>query len=113
VLLPGEEVEHHVAVGEVADLAPVGRRQSADDRRQRGRTGPPLRLRQRLIAADHRAERLRPALPLEELPRHRDDLQRVGLALLAGVAPGGDAVAAENDTDRVRVVPLDLGDVQA
>ena len=39
--------------------------------------------------------------------------QRVGLALLAGRAPGGDAVPAEDHPDRLRVLPRHRGDVQA
>ena len=35
------------------------------------------------------------------------------LGLLAGVAPRGDAVAAEDAADRLRVLLLDLGDVEA
>ena len=36
-----------------------------------------------------------------------------GLGLLAGVAPRGDAVAAEDAADRLRVLLLDRGDVEA
>ena len=59
------------------------------------------------------AERLGLAALGEEALRRPDDLQRVGLALLAGLAPGGDAVAAEDAADRLRVLLRDRGDVQA
>ena len=42
-----------------------------------------------------------------------DDVERIALALLRRVAPGGDAVAAEDAPDGLRVGALDLGDVQA
>ena len=42
-----------------------------------------------------------------------DDPERVLLGLLAGVAPRGDAVAAEDAADGLRVGLLDRGDVQA
>ncbi len=50
---------------------------------------------------------------VDELLRGRDDLQGAGLALVARVAPGGDAVAAEDHADRLRVRLLDRGDVEA
>ena len=59
------------------------------------------------------AERLGPAALGEEALRRPDDLQAVGLALLAGLAPGGDAVAAEDAADRLRVLLRDRGDVEA
>src|SRR5690606_13826464 len=42
-----------------------------------------------------------------------DDVEGVALALLARVAPGGDAVAAEDAADRPGVGGLDGGDVEA
>ncbi len=65
VLGAGEEVQHHVAVGEVADLRAVGGGQAADHRRQRGGPRPPLGLRQRLRATTG-AERLGAAVLVEE-----------------------------------------------
>ena len=47
-------------------------------------------------------ERLGPAALVEERLRGTDHLQRTPLALVAGVAPGGDAVPAEDDADRLR-----------
>ena len=113
VLDRGEEVEDDVGVGEVPDLRLVGAREAADHRRQRGGLDPPLGVRQRLVAGQRRTERLGPAALGEEALRRPDDLQGVGLALLAGVAPRGDAVAAEDAADRLRVLLRDLGDVQA
>ena len=58
---------------------------------------------ERLVPLDHRAERLGlPALGEERLGG-ADDVQRVALALLGGVAPGGDAVAAQDTADGLRV----------
>ena len=103
VLGAGHEVEHDLGVGVVADLRPVGRGQAADHRRQLGRAGAPPRFGQRLVARDDRAERIRAAVRLDELRRGADDLQRAGLALAAGPAPGGDAVPAEDAPDGLRV----------
>src|SRR5699024_9169079 len=60
-----------------------------------------------------RAERLRGTGALDELGGLADDPQRVLLRLLGGVAPGGDAVPAEDAADRGGVLALDSGDVQA
>ena len=97
----------------MADLRPAGRGQAADHRGQRGRAGAPLGFGQRLVPRDDRAERIRAAVGLDELRRGADDLQRAGLTLLAGRAPGGDAVAAEDAADGLRVGRGDRGDVQA
>ena len=61
-MLAGEEVEHDVVVGEVADLRPVGGRQAADARQQR--RGPCAALVRRAAAepATTGAERVRPAV---------------------------------------------------
>ena len=113
VLGAGQEVQHHVAVGEVADLAQVGGGQAADDRGEGGGPLAPLGLGQRLVAVEHGTERLGRAALGEELLRGADDVQGVALGLLAGGAPGGDAVAAEDAADRLRVRLADGGDVQA
>ncbi len=102
-LLAGAEVEHRGGIGEVADLHVVGRRQPADDRRQRGSTGPTRIVGERLESGDDRAERLGVAPSGEERLGGADDLERVRLALVARVAPCRDAVAAEDDADRLRV----------
>ena len=44
VLGPGDEVEHHLGVGVVADLRPVGAGQAADERSQFRGAGQPLGL---------------------------------------------------------------------
>jgi hypothetical protein len=112
VLGGGQEVQDDVGVGEVPDLGAVGGRDPADHRRQCGRLGTPLGLRQRLVARQRGPEGLGRA-PLGEEPLRRpDDLEAVGLALLAGLAPGGDPVAAEDAADRLRVLLRDLGHVQ-
>jgi hypothetical protein len=49
---------------------------------------------------------------LDVVGRSPDDLERVALGLLTGRAPRGDAVAAEDHTDRLRVGVLDRSDVQ-
>ena len=48
----------------------------------------------------------------DELLGRLDDPERVGLGFGRGVAPGGDAVAAENAADRRRVGLFDLRDVE-
>ena len=49
----------------------------------------------------------------DELLGGADDLERVRLALLARLAPRGDAVPAEDAADRLRVRRGDRGDVEA
>ncbi len=109
----GEEVQHGRGVGEVADLGDVGGGQTADDGGERGGAPAAFGLRQGLVAVNPRAERLGLAVAGQEGLGGADDVQGVGLALLAGGAPGGDAVTAEDAADGLRVGPLDLGDVQA
>ncbi len=94
------------------ELRRVGRREPADHRRQGGGLGVPLGLGQRLEAGHDGTERVGLAVLGEEPLGGADDVERAGLALLGRVAPGGDAVAAEDHADRLRVVPLDLGDVE-
>ena len=56
-LLAGQEVEHDIGVGEVPDLAPVGRGQPADNRSERRGPFPAVLNRKRLEPGLHRAER--------------------------------------------------------
>ena len=93
------------------ELPPVGGGEAADHRCEGRGSRPPLGLRQCL--EEFFPERPRGAPPSDELPRGGDDLQRVRLALVRRVAPGGDAVPAEDHADGRRVVPLDRGDVEA
>ena len=72
---------------------------------------PPFGLGQRLGDEFSRTARGSPLV--DELLRGGDDLQRARLALVPRVAPGGDAVPAEDHADRLRVVALDRGDVEA
>jgi hypothetical protein len=109
-LLAGHELQYRGRVREVPELRLVGRGQPPDIRSEGGGAGPPLRFRQDL--EDRRAERVRSPALVDELLGGRDDLQRAGLTLVAGVAPGGDAVAAEDDADRLRLLALDRGDVE-
>ena len=86
-----------VGVGEVPDLRAVGGGQPADHRGQRGGPGPALGLGQRLAARTTGAERLGAAVLGRGTPRAvRMISSELRLALLAGRAPGGDAVAAED-----------------
>ncbi len=112
VLLPGQEIQHGVGVGEVPDLRPVRRHQATDHRCERGRPRPPLGLGQRRVAVDDRAERVRPAAGGQEVFGGADHPQRILFALAGGGAPGGDPVPAQHAADRVRVRGLDRGDVQ-
>ncbi len=107
-----EELQDRLGVGVVPELGRVGGRQTADHRGQGRGLRVPLGLGQRLEAGDGRTEGLGLAVLGEEPLGGADDVERVGLALLGRVAPGGDAVAAEDHADGLRVVPLDLGDVE-
>ena len=100
-------------VAEVAQLRLVRRGESADHGRQGGGLRAALGFREGGVAGQLRPERFGPAVVLDVLLGLLDDPQRVGLGFLAGGAPGGDAVAAEDGADRVRVRVLDRGDVQA
>ncbi len=113
MLRPGEEVEHDLVVVEVPDLRAVGRGEAAHDRQQRRRPFAPLRLRQRSVAVDRRAERVGPAVLRDEPLGGPDDVQRVRLARLGRLAPRGDPVAAEDAADGFRMVPADRRDVEA
>jgi hypothetical protein len=112
VLGGGEEVEHDVAVGEVAHHRLVLRGDLADRRDERGRLQA-VGLGQGGRAVERRAERLGARVLLDVRRGGVDDPQRVRLGILAGVAPRGDAVAAEDAADRIGVLCLDLGDVEA
>ena len=84
----GQEVEDDVAVGEVADLRPVGRGEATDDRQQRGRPlASRARRRQRLEAGDDRPERLGPAVLGDEPLGGPDDLERVAPRTSSEVSP--------------------------
>ena len=113
MLRPTDEIEDDVAVGVVADLRPVGRGQAADQRQQGGRPGMTLRFGQRLVPGDRGAERVGPAVVDDEPLGGPDDLERPRLALGRGVAPGRDAVPAEDGPDRLGVGAADLGHVEA
>src|SRR5262245_12707800 len=109
----GKEVEHISAVIEVADLAPVRAGQSTDDRCEYGGEGPALGLWQGAQLRHDRPERVRAAALIQESLCGTDDVQRVGLALLAGLTPRGDAVPTQDDPDGLRVGILDGGDIQS
>lgn len=84
----------------------------ADVRREGSGPLPPVGLGEGAVALDDGPEGLGLAALLQERLGGPDDVQRVPLALLGGVTPGGDPVPAEDDTDRLRVGGLDGGDVQ-
>ena len=108
----GEEVEDDVRVVEVADLWAVERGEAAHDRQQGGGPRAALRGRQRLVPGQRRPERLG-APPFGDEPLRRpDDVERVRLARLRRVRPGGDAVAAEDAADGCGVRVTDGGDVE-
>src|SRR5919199_838184 len=121
---PGEEVQHRGAVVVVAHERPAGRRpdasaaervgagQPSQDRRQGGGPGVTQQRRERLVPGPHRPEGFGPAALRQEAFRAADDLGTALLALGAGAAPGGDAVAAQDAPDRLRVLALDAGDVE-
>ena len=64
-LLAGEELEHDVAVGEVADHAVVARGDGPQVRRQRGRLGPALGRRERAAVVDDRRRTARVAVGVD------------------------------------------------
>ena len=113
VLGPGDEVEHHVGVGVVADLRPVGRGQAADHRGQRGRAGVPLGLGQRLVPGDDRAERLgRPFAAMNSAAVRMISSERASHSSL--VAPHAVMPCPPRmHPDGLRVGRGDRGDVQA
>ncbi|GAA1442271.1 hypothetical protein GCM10009602_19110 [Nocardiopsis tropica] len=113
VLRSGEEVQDHVGVGEAPDLGVVGGGQAAQDGGQGGGPLAALGGGQRAVAGQGRPEGLGAPAFGEERLGGADDLQGVGLALLAGVRPGGDAVAAQDRADGSGVLLGDPGDVQA
>ena len=113
VLGRGEEVEDHVGVGEVPDHRLVGRGEPADGGGDGGGLGASLGLGEGGVPVQRRPEGLGPAV-LGDVGRGGvDDPEAVLLGLLGGVAPRGDAVAAEDAADRLRVGLLDGGDVEA
>ena len=75
--------------------------------------GPALVDGQGGVPLERRAERVGPGVLSDVVSSGLDDRHRVGLGLRAGVTPGGDAVSAEDAADRLRVLLLDLRDVQA
>ena len=91
----------------------VGGGQPPEDGRQLGGAGAALGGGQRLVAGQHRAERIRAPRLVEKPLRGADDLERVCLALRAARAPGRDPVPAEYHADRRRAGPLELGDIEA
>src|SRR5690606_11284015 len=68
---------------------------------------------QGLVLGDAAAERVLLALLGEVLLGGLDDPEGVLLRLGAGAAPRGDAVSPEDAADRIRVLRLDLADVEA
>ena len=90
----------------------VGRGDAADGRGEGRGAGPALRIRQCLEARADAAEGLRLAVLGDVRGGGVDDPQGVLLGLLRGVAPGGDAVSAEDAAHGIRVLPLDLGDIE-
>ena len=95
----GEEVEHRLGVGEVADLAAVARRDSAQVREEGGGPAASFVGREGDAAGVHRAERLVDGLLLQVGGGLADDPQAPLLDLLAGRAPRGQPVSAEDGTD--------------
>ena len=94
--LPGDEVQHRLAVVPVADHVPLGGGEPAQHGRHGRRASLPLRFWQGLEPLAEASQRLRPALAADELLRPADQAQGVALALLGGPAPRGQAVAAQD-----------------
>ena len=71
----GEEVEHDGGVGEVTDLSPVGRHQTADHRCEGCGPRPPLDVRKRLVGGDAGPERSETSVPFQVARRGVDNLE--------------------------------------
>ncbi len=113
VVAGGQEVEHDRVVGEVPDHRPVLRRHAPQQGRELGGPGPTLCGSQRLELLQPRSERVLLGVLLDVALGGADHPQGVPLASLGGVAPGRDAVAAEDAADGLRVLRLDGSDVEA
>ena len=113
VLGRGEEVEDDVAVGEVADHRLVGGREPADGGGDRRGLGPAFGLGERGVAVQCWSEGFGFRVFGDVGRGGVDDPQAVGLGLLRGLPPGGDAMPAEDAADRLGVGFLDRGDVEA
>ncbi len=113
MVLRGEEVEDDLVVGEVPDHRAVGRRDAAQQWSDLGGAGTALRRGQGLVLLQARTERQLLGVLLDVALGGADDPERVLLRLGAGVAPRGDAVAAQDAADRLRVGLLDRRDVEA
>ena len=109
----GEEFEHDVVVGEVADHRPIGGRHGPYVRSQRGGAGAALVRRERPTIIDDRAERFRPPVLVDVVRRRADHPYRVRLGLVARGAPRGDAVPAEDHADRFGMGVVDRRDVES
>src|SRR5690606_46932 len=90
----------------------IGRGEATDGRQQRGGAGAALLTRQRFATSNHATEGVGLAVLGDVLLSGADDPHRVGFTLFRGVAPGGDAAATENATDRLGVGFLHGGDVE-
>ncbi len=113
VLAARQEVENLGGVGEVPDHRPVQRRDRPDGGHQPGGPLPALRVGQRFVPLEDRAERLGPGVRLDVRRGGLDDPPGVALALLGGLAPRRDPVPAEDRPDRLRVLLLGTRRVQA
>ena len=102
-LRAGEEVEHHVAVGVVADLTAVAGGDSAQVREEGGGPALAVSLGPCGPGVVDRTERLVDRLLLQVCGRLTDDPQAPLFDLLAGRAPGGQPVTAEDRADDVRI----------
>jgi len=69
--------------------------------------------RQRRVGGDSRTERVGPAVLGDVGGGGPDDLERSRLTVLGGAAPGRDPVPAQDRPDRLRLLALDGGDVEA
>ncbi len=113
VLGAREKIDDDLRIREVTDLCVVGGDESAQGRGECcGSSGPGFRT-QRGVTIHGGSEGSASPVGLDELLCGVDDPQRVRLGLVARVTPGGDAMAAEDAADRVRVGGLDRGDVLA
>jgi len=113
MLGPGQEIEDDIVAVVVTDLGPVRRGQAPDHGQQGGGTRLSVGPGQGLVTRDRRPERVGPTALGDKPLGGPDDLERALLAFFRGVAPGRDAVAAQDRPDGLRLALAQRRDIEA